>query len=277
MRDNKKMKASTLFDNQRFVQTYAKKLSLDQVEQAIFCFSSSSAKKISLTQPVQTSFCLGARFDIYKDFKTVIVSQFGYGASAAALQLEYLSALGIKRFYCLGMACSLSEEQAVAQMVLINKAYPSLHKSNLEDSNSNKSSLEDSNSNKSILKTSSSNKSIDFFKENFIDQSQCKDTQKLAQDFDVSCVTSLSSLFPFQEQKADYQLYRSQKISVLEMEAYYLMSLAKQKDLKLFCFCCLSDFVTQDSWQTHFSNKNLQKQTSLFLENLLLKSHHLAK
>lgn len=244
------MKTQALFDSQKFVQAYAKKLNLENIKKTIFCFSSSTAKKISLQYKAKTYFCLGARFDIYKDFKTLIVSQFGYGPSAAILQLEYLSALGIKTFYSFGMTCSLSKDFKLGQILLIEKAYPSLHTF--------------------ILKDFKKQTSVSYLKDHLLKTSYQEDIKNLAQNFKIPCVKSLSSFFPFEETQDNYKIYCSQNISVLEMEAYHLLSLAQKKDLKIFCFCCVSDFINTSSWETFFSDKSLQKKAYDFLSRLLV-------
>ena len=99
---------------------------MEGIDTAILCFSSSTAKKLSLKESHNKVRALGNCYDIYPNFKKVIVSQFGYGAPSAILQMEYLKSLGIKNFYSLGTACSLSSNLEIGEAIHIQEAYKKL-------------------------------------------------------------------------------------------------------------------------------------------------------
>lgn len=226
-----------LFDVAQFVTKYGKPLSSINFAgdgQAIFCFSSSLAKKLSLKYQAKRVRSLGACFDIYTDFKKVVVSQFGFGAPATILQMEYLRVLGFKNFYSVGMVCALSSQLKIGQTVFIKKAYQRKNTS-----------------------------------EKFVTNPHQAQASGLLKNLEALPVASLSSDFPFQESQQDYQHYLSQSISCLEMEAYNLMNRAQDCGLKIFCFANVSDFVTSTSWQTHFGDKHLHKKSFTTLEQLL--------
>ncbi len=224
-----------------FISEYGKKIDLKGIETAIFCFNSSLAKKISIKYKSKRVFAFGACLDIYEDFQKVLVSQFGFGAPASLLQLEYMKAFGIKEFFSIGTACALSSKLKMAQGVFIEKAYGRTSYS------------------------SYNTKSEDPFVEN----SCLEEGKKWADFLNLSPVTSWTSDAPYKETELD--TYLSRGVSCLEMEASGLMAAAHHDSLKVFCFAFISDCLEKGQWHLSFSSPDLKKSFFLTLEKLLRK------
>ena len=221
-----------------YIRHYGKALDLKGIQSAVLCMDASLAKKISLKYQAQRVQALGACFDVYQEFQQVIVSQFGFGAPASLLQLEYLKTFGIKNIFSLGVACSLSPKLNRADGVWLQKAYGRSSYASFDDSTSS-----------------------------FIESSQLE--PKLLEDLQMQAVTSWTSDAPYQE--TDLNRALSLGVSCLEMEARALMGVAQQGDLNMFCLALISDRFYEGQWELGFSHKEL-KQKALHTLELLLKS-----
>lgn len=235
MEMNKKL----IFKVDDFIRSYGQKIFLQDIDQAILCFSSSLAKKLSTKYDSQRVFALGGCFDIYKDFKTVVVSQFGFGASGVLLPLEHLRSLGVKKFISFGSACSLSAHLKVAQGVFIEKAYNNLIGSSYYGADS-----------KCVNKPLST-----------------EDKKKL-QDLGLVSAVTWTSDVPYREADLDHIL--SQGVTCLEMEASAMLSFAEFYSLKMLCIAFISDFIDhQRKWHLHFNDSQLKKIHFTTLEKLV--------
>ncbi len=238
---NKTVKDCHFLKVSNFINQYGKKVDLKGVKQAIFCFNPSLAKKISEKYKPRKVFALGACLDIYEDFQKVLVSQFGFGAPASLLQLEYMKAFGIKEFFSIGTACALSSELEIAQGVFIEKAYG---------------------------RTSYS--SCDKGSFSCVENPHLEEGRKWAHFLNLSSVTSWTSDAPYKE--TELSKYLSRGVSCLEMEANAIMVEAHNESLKVFCFAFISDYLDKGQWHLSFSSSKLKEKSFLTLEKLLQQS-----
>jgi len=88
----------------------------------IFFFIPTQLPRMPMLEGAQNKKFFNAKMDILKNGRIGVVSQFGFGAPALAIQLEMLIALGAKRFIGVGTAGSLIGDVNIGDLVLCNKA-----------------------------------------------------------------------------------------------------------------------------------------------------------
>jgi uridine phosphorylase len=88
----------------------------------VFYFIPTQLPKFKTSKNVESKKFFNARMDILKSENVGVVSQFGFGAPALAIQLELLIAMGAKNFIGVGTSGSLLADVRIGDLVLCNKA-----------------------------------------------------------------------------------------------------------------------------------------------------------
>ena len=250
-------KSSYLMNSRHFVEVYAKKLVLQNIEKAILCFSPAMATRLQASYKAKRIYSLGACWDIYQTHKSLVVSQFGMGAPAALLQWEYLKTFQIPVVFSLGAMASFDKKLKLGDKLFIQKAYEDIFSA----SNFQKDPM------KQILKNPK--QIAKKIKKQAVKNSFKKESDKLIKDLCLLPVTSLSCGKPYNITKELYPFYMSLPLSGLEMEASTLMSASKKDKIPLFCLALVSDFLSDKVWEMGFSHKTFKNNFFSLLEKLL--------
>ena len=211
-----------------------------EVETGILCFSSAAAELMAKKFGIQGKRALGAKFYFFKNQKTLLVSQFGMGAPAAVMQLEYLKVFSIKRVFSLGLAGGLSSQNPVGEALFIQEAF------------------RDEGCSYHYQATTPS-----------IKNPHQETGQKLIKQLQLKAVKSWTTDAPFRETEQEFKKWTNQGRSCVEMEASALMTVANYQSLPLFCVAVISDFMKKGIWHRGFSNPLVKKRLLSLLESLL--------
>ena len=246
-----------LMDSKQMLSRYGKKLSLENIEKAILCFSPSVAEKLKRIYKPNRVHSLGACWDIYNKEKTLVLSQFGVGPSPTLLVWEYLKNFQIPKVFSVGAIASFDKKLKLGQQLLIQQAYeeyfPALD---------TKSSLK--------RKTAKKKKDVKKNKELLLIQTAYPlESKKLIKRFSLSSVTSVSCNQPYKLTKKHLRFYLSHFVSGLEMESAFLLSSSKTDQIPTFCLAVVSDFLDERAWDLGFSHKKFQNSFLDLLEKLL--------
>ena len=210
------------------------------VKTGILCFSSAAAEQTANKFGVKGKRTLGAKFYFFENQKTLLVSQFGMGAPAAVMQLEYLKVFSVQRVFSLGLAGGLSGKNPVGEALFIQEA------------------LRDEGCSYHYQATAPSIKNL-----------HEETNQKLIKQLQLKAVKSWTTDAPFRETKREFEKWISQGLSCVEMEASALMTVADYHSLPLFCLAVISDFMEKGIWHRGFSNPLVKKRFLSLLESLL--------
>ena len=206
----------------------------------ILCFSPLVAKQTAKKFGGQEKNVLGAKFHFFENQKTLLVSQFGMGAPAAVIQLEYLKVFSVKRVFSLGLAGGLSNKYPVGEKLFIQEAF-----------------RDEGCSHHYQAATPS------------IKNPHEEASQKLIRQLNLTSVKSWTTDAPFRETEWECDKWIKQGLSCVEMEASALMTVADYYSLPLFCLAVLSDFMEEGIWHRSFSNPLVKKHLLSLLESLL--------
>ncbi|MCY4512619.1 MAG: hypothetical protein OXB86_02905 [Bdellovibrionales bacterium] len=211
------------------------------VETGILCFSPVVAEQIAQKFGIQGKRALGAKFYFFENQKTLLVSQFGIGAPAAVVQLEYLKVFSVKRVFSLGLAGGLSNKFPAGEKLFIQEAF------------------RDEGCSHHYQATTAS-----------IRNSHIKTGKRLISQLNLKAVKSWTTDAPFRETNLELDKWIKHGLSCVEMEASALMTVADYYSLPLFCLAVLSDFIEKGTWQRSFSDPLVKKNLESLLESLLL-------
>ena len=199
------------------------------IQKAIICFSPVAAQKLRNEFQGKRKKILGAVFDFYEKKNTVVLSNFGIGAPAAVVYLEYLRALGLKVIFSFGWTGAFSPNLSLGDIVFIQKAFRDEGTSYHYKPKKNLCPFI-KNTNQNILK-----------------------------HFAAKPVVSWTTDAPYRETKQELEKWKKKGASCVEMEASALMSVGQYYHLDIFCFAVISDILTQSTWQIGFSNKYIHQ------------------
>ena len=211
------------------------------MDRGILCFSPKVARRLAKKHGAQSSLFLGACFSSFPKQKTVIVSQFGVGAPASVIQLEYLIAGGLKTIYSLGLAGGFSDKLRVGEPVFIEEAYRD----------------EGCSYHYKPPSLSIKNPHPDMYS-GFIKQLSIK-----------SCA-SWTTDAPYRETDVEFKKWKDKGLSCVEMEASALMAVGEFYSKPVFCLAVISDEIDQKlQWNKHFSSSLVEDTMVSVLEKLL--------
>lgn len=223
-----------------YIKDYLPSSFWKDVETGILCFSSKAAEQTAQKFGSQGKQALGAKFHFFENKKTLLVSQFGIGAPAAVIQLEYLKVFSVKRVFSLGLAGGLSSKYPIGKKIFIQEAF------------------RDEGCSYHYKKTNHS-----------IQNPHKGASQKLIKQLNLTSVKSWTTDAPFRETELECDKWIKQGLSCVEMEASALMTVADYYSLPLFCLAVLSDFMEKGSWHRGFSNPLVKKHLLSLLESLI--------
>ena len=282
-----------------FVKAYNKTSSKNAFEKAILCFSPFAAKALKIRYGAKSCFHLGACWDYYPQHKAFVVSQFGVGAPAGVLQLEYLKALRALNasacygrsnkklsknkppfaVFSLGSASGFSKNLDLGQALLIERAFyaekdPLRYRLKLPERQSafvprsptdcfqgQHDFVSKERAKKGAAKNHKANQAI---------QEADKIIKQTIQKLGLKAVASVTCDIPYRIQKEDLLFWKSQGAEVLEMESAGLISAGRGLRAPVYCFCVVSDFLDENKgWDKGFSKKTVRKNLLSLLEKLL--------
>lgn len=223
-----------------YVKDYLASPPWQNVETGILCFSPLAAEQMAKKFGGRKKYALGATFHFFEKHKTLLVSQFGMGAPAAVIQLEYLKVFSVKRVFSLGLTGGLNEKYPVGTGVFIQEAF------------------RDEGCSYHYLAAAPS-----------VKNPHTEDGKKLTEKLKLTPVKSWTTDAPFRETQQEFEKWTKKELACVEMEASALMAAAGCHSLPLFCLAVISDFMKQGAWHRGFSNPSVKKRMLSLLEALL--------
>jgi uridine phosphorylase len=165
------------------------------------------------------------------DCKIGIVGKFGIGSPIAAVLLEELIELGVKKFISIGTSGALSKELDIGDIVVCDKA------------------IRDEGTSHHYLK-----------KSKYAYPSK-KITKKIKDELDKMNVkykvgTSWTIDAPYRETIAEAKQYQAEGILTVEMEASALFSVAEYRGVDMGCLLTISDSLAELRWNPQFYHEN---------------------
>ena len=214
-------------------------------EQAILCFSKKWAMSLRQKKEFEHTLSthkLGLLIDIYQhnQQRTAVVSGFGFGAPATVVCMEKLLALGVKRFFSVGMMGSLTPELSIGEKVLCIRAFRdegcSYHYKAPSD---------------------------------FVELSISNDVLNLEKNLHTKRVSVWTTDAPFRESKEELLHFKKLGAQCVDMETSALLSVSEYYKVKMFCVGVISDQLSPTTWEPAFFNKKIQQSIDEILSQLI--------
>jgi uridine phosphorylase len=149
------------------------------------------------------------------------------GAPAAAIDLEYAIAWGVRRFIVVGTAGSLQASLAIGELVVCDRA--------IRDEGTSRHYAEPGRY---------------AFPSRQLTGGLVEALERRGSPH--RCGTTWTTDAPFRETRTDVRGYRAEGVAVVDMEAAALFSVARYREVEIAAAFVVSDSLAADSWQPGF-------------------------
>lgn len=228
-RDPSKYDKKSFFDAQFFLNYLKKQGRLPKYkipQNIIFFFIPTQLPKFDGHKSQETKKFFNARMDLIAKKNIGIVSNFGFGAPALAIQLELLIALGAKNFIGVGTSGSLLEGVEIGDFILCSKA--------LRDEGVSFHYVPPSEYSYPSERLSSKIRKV-------LKKRDCHFHEAASWTTDAI----------YRETLEEIRKYRAMGIQTVDMEASALFAIARYRGVEAASLFAISDLLTGDEWSPH--------------------------
>lgn len=169
------------------------------------------------------------------DHRVGVIGNFGIGAPIAAIVLEDLIALGVRRFVSIGTAGALQRTSSIGDIIVCEEAVRDEGVSHHYVSASRMASGSPR-----------------------LTGELAAHLEKAGIDFERGAGWTVDS--PYRETVEEARHYQSEGVWCVEMEAAALFAVAEYRDVDLACALCISDSLADLEWDPQFHSPALRSQ-----------------
>lgn len=229
-----------VFDPADFLKKYQKK-EFKAPETVILCFQKFLTEFAA--SGLKAVRCEDSVVPLLRLSKDLALCHSSIGAPAAVANMEELTALGTKRFVCLGLAGGLSEKTAHSRVVLCDKA------------------LRDEGTSHHYLKPG---------RFAFADGGFTAELEGMLRTggFGFLKGASWTTDAPYRETVGELRKYRDEGILTVEMEASAVFAVAEYRKVKAAGVFVVSDILSEKGWEPGFHFKGVRETLKKLLSVL---------